>query len=398
MQFRYKAIDEKMALVDGTLEAVDLEAAQRVIEGNSWQLISIQEKGALSNALNRSFEGKVKYESISAFCSQMAMMVRSGANIVRGIEILEAQVEDKRLKKVLGILHSRVSRGDSLSAGMRDTGGALPELLINLVAVGEESGNLDSVLTSMAEYYDRENYIQKKISSAAVYPAIMIMVLVGLVIFFFKFMLPEITGLMEGQELPAATQAIVNASEFVDQSGVYLLIGIVLVIILLRKLFSIPKYGYYWDAFLLRLPLVGRNTKNVVISRFSRTLALFLHSSIPIIPILNSMENIVGNKVPSRAVVNARERIINGETMAQAFGQEKFFDPMVIQMMSIGEETGRLEELMTEVANHYDKQVELGISKMVALVEPIFTVVIGIFAGGVIIAVALPIMSMATNM
>lgn len=149
---------------------------------------------------------------------------------------------------------------------------------------------------------------------------------------------------------------------------------------------------------LFRIPVFGNNLKNVILARFSRTLALFLHSAIPIVPILNSMERIVGNQVPSHAIVSARERIINGETLAQAFGQEKFFDPMIIQMISIGEETGRLEELMSEVANSYDKKVELGISKMVALVEPIFTLIIGIVAGGLIIAIALPIFSMSTNL
>jgi type IV pilus assembly protein PilC len=133
----------------------------------------------------------------------------------------------------------------------------------------------------------------------------------------------------------------------------------------------------------------------VILARFARTLALFLHSSIPIVPILNSIENIVGNEVPKQAVVRARERIIQGEPLALAFGQEAFFDPMVIQMMSIGEETGRLEELMEEVANHYDKRVEIGITRMVALVEPIFTVIIGVFAGGLIISIALPIFNMA---
>ncbi|AHF07434.1 type II secretion system F family protein [Desulfitobacterium metallireducens] len=400
MQYSYVVINEKMALQEGTLEAADREAALRIISGNAWQLITLKEKGALANALGRSFQRKVNYESISAFCSQLAMMIRSGANLVRGIEILQSQMEDKKLKNVLGILNRGVSRGDSLSTAMRETEGALPELLINLVAVGEESGNLDTVLVSMAEYYERENFIRKKISSAAVYPVILTFVLIGLVIFFMKFMLPELTGMMAGtgQSLPAITQAIIDISNFINQNGLYLWVGVIAFILLMTKGSKIPTVRYYLDAVLFRIPVFGNNLKNVILARFSRTLALFLHSAIPIVPILNSMERIVGNQVPSHAIVSARERIINGETLAQAFGQEKFFDPMIIQMISIGEETGRLEELMSEVANSYDKKVELGISKMVALVEPIFTLIIGIVAGGLIIAIALPIFSMSTNL
>jgi len=399
MQFKYRVIDEEMKIIEGTLEAVDYEAAKRIVQDNGWQVISLTAPKGLSALLNKEIATKVKYESISAFCSQLAMMVRSGANLVRGLEILKLQIEDKHLQKVLGIIVQGVSRGDSLSQAMRDTKGALPDLLINLVAVGEESGNLESVLTSMAEYYDRENYIRNKIQSASVYPAVLMFVLIGIIIFFIKFLLPEISGMLteSGGSLPLITQVLINGAAFLTHNGFYLLVGLVALAVLLQRLFKRPKYRYYLDDFLLRLPLLGRNMRNVIIARFSRTFALFLHSSIPMVTLLNSMETIVGNEVSRQAIIRTRERIIKGESLAQAFGQEEFFDPLVIQMMSIGEETGRMEEMLEEVANLYDKKVEVGIARMIALVEPIFTVIIGLFAGGMIIAIALPIFSMATG-
>ncbi|GAB6155358.1 type II secretion system F family protein [Desulfosporosinus burensis] len=399
MQFRYKIINQEMRVTEGVLEAVDLESARRQVLENRWQIISLEQASSLSSILSMGFKSKVKYDSIAAFCTQMAMMIRSGANLVRGLDILQSQMEDRRLKEVVETIHRSVSRGSSLSAAMRECQGALPELLINLVGVGEESGSLDSVLTSMAEYYERENFIRKKITSAAVYPVVLTVVLIGLVILFLNFILPEITELMKGngQSLPAATQMIVDASDFLLNNGLYLLISIVALVVLLNRVFKIPKYRYYLHAFLLKTPLLGKNMKDVIIARFSRTLALFLHSSIPIVPILNSLETIVGNEVPRLAVARSKDLIIRGETMALAFGMEPFFDPLVIQMMSIGEETGRLEELMVEVANHYDKRVEIGLARLVALVEPIFTVIIGVFAGGLIIAIALPIFNMASG-
>jgi len=397
MQFRYKVIDEQMRIAAGLLEADDRAAARQKVIDNRWQLIELQEVSGINRFLQRSLQAKIKYESLAAFCSQMAMMIRSGANLVRGLEILQAQIEDRRLKEVVKAVHQGVSRGNSLAQAMRDTGGALPELLINLVSVGEESGTLDSVLTSMAEYYERENFIRKKITSAAIYPLVLTMVLLGLVSFFLGFILPEITALMRdnGQNLPLITQIIVNVAHFWQTNAWKLAAGLLLGAALLVRLLQIPRIAYGRDALLLHLPLFGKNIKNVVIARFSRTLALFLHSSLPIVPILDSLAKIVGNQVPRQALARARERVIRGETLAAAFGQEPFFDPLVIQMMSIGEETGRLEELMAEVANHYDKRVEIGIARLVALVEPLFTVVIGVFAGGLIIAVALPIFNMA---
>lgn len=399
MQFRYRVINEKMRVTNGVLEAVDLEAARRQIIENQWQVITLEKISGLSSLLNMTFKNKVKSESIAAFCSQLAMMIRSGANLVRGLEILQDQMEDKRLQEVVGMIHRSVSRGDSLSVAMRECEGALPDLLINLVSVGEQSGNLDSVLVSMAEYYDRENYIRKKVTSAAIYPVVLTGVLIGVVILFMNFILPEITELMKGngQSLPAPTQMIVDTSEFLKSYGLYLLLSLTALIYLMSRVFTIPKYRYYLHVFLLSLPLLGKNMKDVIIARFARTLALFLHSSLPIVPILNSLENIVGNEVPRLAVARAKDRIIRGETMALAFGVEPFFDPLVIQMMAIGEETGRMEELMVEVANNYDKRVEVGLARLVALVEPIFTIIIGVFAGGLIIAIALPIFNMASG-
>ena len=399
MQYSYKVINEEIRVTEGVLEAPDLESARRLILQNRWQVISLEEVSGLNSLLSLGFKSKVKYESIAAFCTQMAMMIRSGANLVRGLDILQSQMEDRRLKAVVATIHRGVSRGSSLSVAMRECQGALPELLINLVSVGEESGSLDSVLTSMAEYYERENFIRKKITSAAVYPVVLTVVLIGLVIFFMTFILPEITDLMKGngQSLPVPTQMIVDASGFLKSRGIYLLLSIVALVAFLARVFKIPKYRFYWHTFLLHIPLLGKNMKDVIIARFSRTLALFIHSSIPIVPILNSLENIVGNEVPRLAVTRSKDRIIRGETMAVAFGLESFFDPLVIQMMSIGEETGRLEELMVEVANHYDKRVEIGITRLVALVEPIFTIIIGVFAGGLIIAIALPIFNMASG-
>ena len=188
MQFKYKVIDDRMNLAEGTIEAVDYDAAKRIVQENGWQIISLAEVRSLGALVNEVFIPKIKYESISAFCSQLAMMVRSGANIVRGLEILKLQMEDKKLQKVLEIIVQGVSRGDSLSQAMRECKGALPDLLVNLVAVGEESGNLESVLISMSEYYDRENFIRKKIQSASVYPSILLLVLVGIVFFFMNFL------------------------------------------------------------------------------------------------------------------------------------------------------------------------------------------------------------------
>jgi len=397
MQFNYKVIDEHKQIKRGTLEAVDKEAAKRNLLENKWQIIELQESNQILGFLNKALESKLSFESISSFCTQMAMMIRTGANLVKGLEILKAQSRDKNLQRVITTMITEVSRGSSLSAAMKTCGNALPELLINLVAVGEQSGNLDTVLNNMAEYYERENFIRKKIASASVYPAILTAVMIILVIFFINFILPEITGLLteSGGELPLITQVMIGSATFLKDKFFIILFGVLGLVVLFFRLQAIPKYKLKIDGYKLRIPLLGKNMKNVITARFCRTLALFLKASIPIVPILDSMEKIVGNEVSRLAVAQAKEKIIKGKGLAAAFGEEKFFDEMVIQMMTIGEETGQLDDLMEEIAKFYDKQVEIGISKMVALVEPVFTIIIGIFAGIMVISVALPILNMS---
>ncbi|HHV63662.1 MAG TPA: type II secretion system F family protein [Peptococcaceae bacterium] len=400
MQFSYKVIDEHYNLQIGVLEAVDQEAAKKIILDNKWQLIELKKSGKIFNWMNKAIETKLSYETIAAFCTQMGMLIRTGTNLVKGLEILRVQTKDKKLKKVIASLITEVSKGSSLSAAMQACGASLPLLLINLVKVGEESGQLDSVLINMAQYYERENFIRKKIASASIYPLLLTVVMIGLIVFFLNFILPEISGLITetGGELPFLTKIMLGSAAFLSSRGLFLVLGFVALGGLYWRLQGIPKYRLIIDATKLKIPLVSKTLKNVITARFCRTMALFLKASIPIIPILDNLEKVLGNEVSRQALLRAKEQIIKGKGLASAFREEKFFDEMVIQMMTIGEETGQLDNLMEEIGEYYDKQVEIGISRMVALVEPAFTIIIGIFVGLMVISVALPLFTLSENL
>lgn len=400
MQYKYRVITEDYLTREGTVEAMDVESAKRQLLNRRWQVIKLDEVPEVDRLLGLRFEGKVKAESISSFCNQLAMFIRSGVNLIHGLDILQSNLADRRLKEVIRSLHRSVSNGTSLAQAMRDVKGALPELLISLVAVGEESGNLDSVLVSMAAYYDRENFVRKKLASAAVYPIILTFVLIGLIALFMNFILPEISSMMADnhQSLPLMTQILLNATTFFTNNIISIVSGMLALVFGIGLAFKQPRIKYMRDSFLLRLPLLGKNMKNVITARFARTLALFMSAAIPLVTTLSSMEGVMGNEVARKALMAAKEAVIQGEPLHIAFNREQFFAPMVIQMMMVGEETGRLEEILLEVANHFDKLVEIGIGQLIALVEPIFTVIIGIFAGGLIISIALPIFNMTTSM
>lgn len=399
MRFTYKVVDEKYNVQKGVLEASDKPAAKRILLENKWQVIELEEVSRILDFMNQTIETKLSYSAISSFCTELSMMIRTGANLIRGLETLQAQTKDKNLQRVISTMISEVSKGSSLSAAIRACGNALPSLLSSLVAVGEQSGNLEDVLSNMAKYYDRENFIRKKISSAAVYPAILTGVLVVLIIFFINVILPEITVLLKdtGGELPLITRVLISSASFLTDYFFLLLASVLALVGGYLKARSIPRFKLKKDDWKLRIPVLGKNIKNILTARFCRTMALFLKASIPIVTILDSMEKIMGNEVSRIAIIEAKDKIIKGQGLAEAFKEEKFFDELVIQMMTMGEETGQLDELMAEIADYYDKQVEIGITKMIALVEPIFTILIGIFAGLMIIAVALPIMNLSNT-
>jgi type IV pilus assembly protein PilC len=398
MQFKYRVIADDNTIKDGTLEAVDLDAARRVLLDSRWQIIKLEDVPEMDRLFGRSFQSKIKPDALAGFSNQLAMLIRSGVNMVRSLDILQSQMGDKRIKEIVRRFYTGVSRGSSLAQAMRDSESGIPELLISLVGVGEESGNLDSVLISMSAYYERDSFVRKKIASAMVYPIVLTFVLIGLVVLFMNFILPEMSSMLKSNNtpLPLITQLMLSGAAFLTQNWIFILAGFAALVLGLRQAFKIPRYKLWRDAFLLRLPIFGPTIKDSVTARFSRTMALFLHSSIPIVPIFNSMEGVLGNEVARKALLAARERVIRGDMLYVAFGEQGFFDPLVIQMMMVGEETGRLEELMDELANHYEKLVEIGIGRLIALVEPAFTLIIGLFAGTLIISIALPIFSMST--
>jgi len=395
-RFTYKAFNKEFEILKGTVEEDEISTAKEKLRGEGLNVISITENKSLSDL--SIFKKKLKDAELSGFCGQLAIILDAGVNILKGLEVMEAQMKDKNMKKILSSIHTSVKRGIMLGKAMEATG-AFPNLLSDMVTSGELSGNMDSMLFNMETYYEREANIKSKVKAASVYPVMLLGSAVGMIIFFNFFIFPEIKDLFkDANKLPAITKVLIGSLDYLNSHPVQILISVVAFILALKYLFTFKTIKYWEDVIQLRIPAVGAVKRDIITARFSRSMALFLKSAVPVLSIMDSLKLIVDNFYIAEKLEKVRNDMINGSTIADAFDAQEVFEPMVIQMMKVGEETGKLDDSLYKLAEIYDKKAEIGITKLMAMIEPAFTLVVGVFVAVIILAMAMPIMNMTSTL
>lgn len=395
----YRAVDSNGKTQKGSLNARNIEDAKAKIKDLGLTAVKVSAGSAGLEKLKGLMAKKVNLKETAMFCRQLHIIVSSGVNILKGIDILRKQTKDKLMKEVIGKMFAQVQKGRLLSEAMSDVEASLPPLLLNMVAVGEVSGNLDRILNQMSVYYEKENYMRQKLKSALTYPVILISVGVLMGIFFINFVLPEIMKVVidNGGELPQITRIVLGGINFLKQYFLIIIIGLIGAIALLKAVIPKDKFRMVKDRLIMKLPVVNVSIRNVVTSRFLRTFAMMLKGGIPIIRVLESLETIMGNAIAQSGIKAALEGVKRGERLGDNIASCEFFDPIVIHMINMGEETGGLDNIMETLADFYDKEAETGLMKLMAAVEPAFTIIVGILIGILIIAMMLPMFSMMNN-
>lgn len=395
-KFRYKAWDENYNIVKGTVDEEEINSAKELVKSKGLNIISITEYKSLDNLLM--FNKKLSDSKISEFCGQMAIIINSGVNILKGIEVLEMQMDNKKMKKVLKDVKTGVQRGRTLGKSMEDTA-AFPKLLCDMVTSGEISGDIDTVLFNMEGFYEKEANIKSKIITASIYPAVLLLVAFGMVMFFNFFIFGELKDMFsDTKNLPFITKALFAFMNFFNSNLPYIIAGIFLLIILLKYLKTLNSVRYVLDLISLNNPITKKVRIYMITSRFTRSMAIFLKSSVPILSSLDSVKMIVDNLYIASKIEKVKTEMVNGSSIAEAFEKQNFFEPLVVQMMRVGEESGKLEETLQRLAEVYDKKSDSAVGKLMAMIEPAFTIIIGIFIGTIILAIALPVMSMSTTL
>lgn len=390
LKYIYNAKQKDGSLVKGEIEASDKN--DFLIKLKDLQLYCVSYK-VIDDFEGRS-DFKMKGKDLVLFSRQMSVMLSAGVSVVRAVDILYEKSEKVRMKECYRRLYERLQQGRELSYAMDAEGNTFPKLLVRMIRSGEVSGSLDITLERMADHYEKENKLNNKIKNAMLYPKILTFVCVVVVIALVTLVLPSFFTMYAGQELPLTTQIVIGLSDFIKNQWYFLLIagvGIYLVWLGLKRL---PAIRYKLDHLKLTLPIFGKLNKTILSSRFANTFATLYASGINVIEILEICSDILGNMYIDECFKRIITRVSNGEYMSTAIGAENVFEPMLMSMLFIGEESGRLDEILSKAADFYDEEANAATEKMVSMIEPMLIIFMGIVVCFIILSVIEPMYGM----
>jgi type IV pilus assembly protein PilC len=380
----------------GEIEAADRAAAVGELRARSILVTRITEKAAAKPAAGGG--RRVKDREMAIFTRQFSTMIDAGLPLVQCLNILSEQSDSKTLRTVTNNVARHVEAGSTLADAMRRYNRTFDDLYTNLVAVGEAGGILDVVLQRLSTYIEKAAALKRKVKSAMIYPASIVGVAFLIVIFMLTFVIPTFAQMFKnmGADLPLPTQIVIWLSDFVRGYILFIIAGAAGCVYGLRSYYRTENGQSTIDALLLRLPIVGILIRKVAVARFTRTLGTLVASGVPILDGLRITAKTAGNKVVERAVFECRAAVTAGKTLAEPLRASAVFPPMVTQMISVGEQTGSLDAMLSKIADFYDDEVDTAVGALTSLLEPIMIVILGVLVGGLVVAMYLPIFKLVT--
>jgi type IV pilus assembly protein PilC len=385
-------------MVTGQMEASTPQALAAQLREQRIMATSVREKPEPVRLRIPGFGGKVKDKDLTVFTRQIATMINAGLPLVQSLEVLASQHPNKQFKRILTKIREDVEGGSTFAASIKRHPAVFTSLYMSMVEAGEAGGFLDTVLNRLAGYIEKTMALRRKVKGAMIYPATIITVAVAVVIFLLIFVIPTFKTLFEGfgAALPLPTRIVLELSRLVRTHVVTVLGAFVGTVFALRFYYRTEKGKKVIDSLLLRLPIIGQLIRKVSVAKFTRTLGTLVSSGVPILDGLNITARVAGNKVVEEAILKTRSSIAEGKTIADPLGASGIFPPMVVQMISVGEQTGALDAMLAKIADFYDAEVDQAVSNLTTLLEPIMIVFLGVVVGGVIIAMYLPIFKLVT--
>ena len=342
---------------------------------------------------------KVKLTELSIFCRQFSTMIDAGVSLVRCLDVLGEQCQSPKLKKIIMDLKAEVEAGNMLSKAMSKYPTVFSNLFVGLIRAGEVGGVLEESLQRLSTFLEKDVELRRKVKAALTYPVLVSVVALGIVMFLTIFIVPQFLKMfldlgLKAEDFPAMTMSLKVFSDFMVYKFYYVAM-IVAALWFACKLFGRTKVGHrFFDWLKLKVPVFGKLNHKVALARFSRTLATLLSSGVPILQALETVAGTVSNDVLSDAILDARARVREGDTISEPLYKSKMFPPMVIQMISIGQEAGSLDTMLSKIADFYDGEVDAAIAALTAAIEPLLIVFLGVTVGYIVIAMFLPLVGL----
>jgi len=397
--YEYKALDRTGKTTTGIIDADSTIGARQKLRGSGIFPVEVREttsrpKGISSGQASvSSLFQRVKPGEISVMTRQLSILLGAGVTLVASLDTLISQITNPLLKKIMAQIKESVNEGNSLAFSLSQHPKLFSQIYINMVRAGEASGSLDLVLDRLAEFSERQETLKGRFKAAMAYPVIMFFI--GTIILFFlvTFIVPQITSIFTDmhQALPLPTLVLITTSNFLKSFWWLVLLIFGGIIILVKKLVKTPKGRYLWDKIKLRIPVLGVINIKMAVARFGRSLGSLVQNGVPLLTALDIVRNIVNNTLIAQDIDNAMEQIEAGKSLAAPLSQSLWFPPIAVQMISVGEHSGKLEDMLNKIAEIYEGETEAQIMAMTSLLEPVMILTMAVSVAFIVFSILLPI-------
>ncbi len=385
-------------VIKGIFESDDELATASMLKSKGIFPITIKEKEQSKDLKNiiKSITYRVKLKDLSAYCRQFSSIINAGIPIVKTLEILEKQSINPILAKSTRKVNEDIKKGLTLGSAFRNNSDVFPEMFINMVEAGEISGSLNTTLERLAVHYEQENALINKVKSAITYPIILSITAVAVVIFLTTTVLPTFLSFFEsyGAVLPIPTRLLLNIIDFIGRYWLLILALVLTLIFMFFRIRSTEKGRLALEYLKLNLPLLGGTLKKITLSRFARTLSTMLSSGIPLLDAIDSVNYVIESEMLKNECEKIMENVQKGTGISEVIRLGAYFPPFFVEMVAVGEETGKLDDMLNKVADYYDEEVKFTFDRLTNIIEPVIIVVMACVVGFIIISIILPMFEM----
>lgn len=387
--FKYIALTTSGKERKGSIQAPDANAATATLREQGLFIVKISDESKTDTGLSQefSFDSLSKYRSVSRtqlvfFFKQLSFMLRAGLPILQALQLSQTQVSSGRLKLVIGEMLLDIENGHQLSKAMEKHTDVFPTIAVNLMAAGESTGSLDSVANRLATHLEKKAALRAQTINAMIYPAVVLIVAIGVVIFLVVSIIPKFAKFLlgQGKALPASTQFLIDASDFALKYGIFILAAFFIGIVSLFVAYKTPIGRLKLDAFSLKIPVIGKLLMDGIMAEFNWSLSMMLRSGLTALESLRISGKVISNRLISDKLFMAADQILTGKDLASSLKHPAIPD-LVIQMTSMGEKTGTLDQVLQEVGSFYEEQLQVGVKRMSAMIEPAMILIIGGIVG-----------------
>lgn len=398
-EFKAKNFEDK--ILEGRSKFSSRESLAEQLELKGYILVEAKELNAFTDISQIAiFKQRVKVKDLAIFCRQFAIILEAGVPIATALDVLKEQTSNITLRDCISDIYEDIQKGIALSVSMKKHDNLFPEILIYMVESGELSGMLDKTFSRMAEHFEKENKLHQKIKSAMTYPAIVLLVAVAVIFVLMVKVVPSFSSILGGfgVEMPIFTRILVGISAFFQSFWWLIIGGLVAAVVGLSRYRKTDSGRHLFGGLAIRLPILKQVTRNVITARFTRTMGTLMASGVLIIQALEVVRKLLGNIIIEEKIDSVIEDIKQGKGLSQPLAAMKYFPPMMVSMIRIGEESGNLDYSLDKAADFFDEEVETSVQQLTSLIEPIIVIFLAVIVAFVILSILYPMMSIYQNM